>query len=167
LKAVQEIAKTRLVNLRYQFRDRPHTTRTCMKGILKYMNEGHELLQALISGKQSFAKRAKHSRRFQAIWMRKQTEEIERIRNGFSGSSGSGSQPGGDLFAALQNLAYAEHRFGRVRQQRLLWQWVPAATVCTASLLPGEQQVIRRVARLARGGSLHLKFAFDSCSRAT
>ena len=110
LNAVQEIAKTRLVNLRYQFRDRPHTTRTCMKGILKYMNEGHELLQALISGKQSFAKRAKHSRRFQGIWMRKQTEEIERIRNG-SGSSESGSQPGGDLFAALQNLAYAEHRF--------------------------------------------------------
>ena len=164
LNAVQEIAKTRLVNLRYQFRDRPHTTRTCMKGILKYMNEGHELLQALISGKQSFAKRAKHSRRFQAIWMRKQIKEIERIRNGFSGS---GSQPGGDLFSALQNLAYAEHKFGRVRRQRLLWQWVPAASVCIASLLPGEQQVIRCVARLARVGNLHLKVAFDSCSRAT
>jgi hypothetical protein len=82
-----------------------------MKGILKYMNEGHELLQALISGKQSFAKRAQHSRRFQAIWIRKQTEEIAWIRNGFSGSSGSGSQPGGDLLAALRNLAYAEHRF--------------------------------------------------------
>lgn len=119
LNSVQEVQKRHLKNLRYQFRDRPHTTRTCQKGILKYMNEGQELMSALISGKQSFAKRCKHSRRFQQIWLRKQAEAIGAARRrsgssgsqpGISGSSGSpDSEP--DLFVALANLAHAEHRF--------------------------------------------------------
>ena len=106
LKAVQEVRRLHLTNLRYQFRDRPHTTRTCQKGVLKYMNEGQALMSALISGKGSFAKRAKHSRRFQQIWLRKQLEAMAAARR--SGSR-PGSQP--DLFVALANLAHAEHRF--------------------------------------------------------
>ena len=104
LNSIQEVQKRHLKNIRYQFRDRPHTTRTCQKGVLKYMNEGRELMSALISGKRSFAKRAKHSRRFQQIWLRKQMEALAAARR-----RGGGSQP--DLFVALQNLSHAEHRF--------------------------------------------------------
>ena len=105
LLAVQEVKKRYLSHLRYQFRDRPHTTRTCQKGILKCMNEGKELVIALISGKNSFAKRARYSRRFQKIWLRKQLEAIAEAKR----RGGDGSQP--DLFVALKNLAHAEHRF--------------------------------------------------------
>ena len=109
LNSVQEVQKLYLNNLRYQLRDRPQTTCTCQKGILKYMNEGQELMSALISGKKSFAKRCKHSRRFQQIWLRKQAEAIAAARRR---SGSSGSQPADpDLFAALANLAHAEHRF--------------------------------------------------------
>ena len=109
LNSVQEVQKRYLKNLRYQFRDRPHTTRTCQKGVLKYMNEGRQLMSALISGEKSFAKRCKHSRRFQQIWLRKQAEAIAAARRR---SGSSGSQPADpDLFAALANLAHAEHRF--------------------------------------------------------
>ena len=55
MKAIQLLRERHLPNLRFQFRDRPHTTRTCMKGILKYMAEGTPLLEALVSGKESFA----------------------------------------------------------------------------------------------------------------
>ena len=61
MKAVQLLRERFLPNLRYPFRDRPHTTRTVMKGVLKYMAEGKILLETLITGKKSFAKRATHS----------------------------------------------------------------------------------------------------------
>jgi hypothetical protein len=68
------------------------------------MHEGCELLTALIDGTNSFAKRAKRSRRFQEIWVRKQVEELAKRRSGNSGSQQDG-------FVALQNLAYTESRF--------------------------------------------------------
>lgn len=61
IKAIQLLRERFLPHLRYQFRDRPHTTRTVVKGVLKYMAEGKILLEALITGKKSFAKRATHS----------------------------------------------------------------------------------------------------------
>ena len=112
VKSIQMLKdKNRLPNLRYQFRDRPHTTRTVMKGILKYMGGSQELVQHLITGKNSFCKRAKYSRRFQAIWTRKQIAELARQKT--AGSQPAGSQPeiGGDLFVALQHLGYTEYRF--------------------------------------------------------
>ncbi len=46
LAGIQELKCTgRLPKLRYQFRDRPHTTRTCMKGTLKCLQEGEEHLE--------------------------------------------------------------------------------------------------------------------------
>lgn len=116
LQAVQLVKQRDLTALRYQFRDRPHTSRTCMKGILKYMHAGQELLTALISGKGSFAKRATHSRRFQEIWTRKQVDALAEARGSrcsAAPASGSGSKPAAqpDMFRALRNLAHAEHRF--------------------------------------------------------
>ena len=112
LKSVQLLRDERLPNLRYQFRDRPHTTRTIMKGVLKYMGGSEELVRNLISGKGSFCKRAKYSRRFRAIWTRKQVAELARKRALGSQPASSGSQPASDdLFCALEHLGYTEYRF--------------------------------------------------------
>ena len=77
--AIQGVQKLKndgfLPNLRYQFRDRPHTTRTITKNVLHHMQGSKDLVAALITGKASFCKRAKHSRRFQRIWIRKQQEK--------------------------------------------------------------------------------------------
>ena len=95
--AIQGIQKlrlsARLPKLRYQFRDRPHTTRTCVKNTLSYMEEGQILLEALVSGKESFCKRVKFSRRFQQLWKKHQKADL------------------GDFLAVLENLAYKECRF--------------------------------------------------------
>ena len=55
-------------NLRYQFRDKPHTTRTCIRLAYNLCPESADLRHRLISGEKSFARRAKRSRRFQQIW---------------------------------------------------------------------------------------------------
>lgn len=83
----------RLPRLRYQFRDRPHTTRSCVKNVLSYLAEGKDLLEAFVTGPHSFAKRARFSRRFQAIWKRRQLEDPEQLMN------------------VLQDLSYKECRF--------------------------------------------------------
>ena len=65
--AVQGIQSSRLSarlpKLRYQFRDRPHTSRSCIKNVLSYMEEGKVLMEALVSGKDSFCKQVRHRRR--------------------------------------------------------------------------------------------------------
>ena len=95
--AIQGIQKlrlsARLPKLRYQFRDRPHTTRTCVKNVLSYMAEGRELLEALVSGKESFCKRVKYSRRFQQLWKRLQRDDLD------------------EFMGVCENLAYKECRF--------------------------------------------------------
>jgi hypothetical protein len=85
----------RLPNLRYQFRDRPHTTRTCVKNTLSYMGEGRELLDALVSGQNSFCKRVKFSRRFQQLW--KASQQADAASSQF--------------VQVLENLSYKECRF--------------------------------------------------------
>lgn len=82
-----------LPNLRYQFRDRPHTTRTVTKMTLGLCPESEALRKALITGKNSFARRAKNSARFREIWIRKQREEPDRF------------------WEVLRDLSYAEQRF--------------------------------------------------------
>ena len=111
IKSVQLLRERHLPNLRYQFRDRPHTTRTCVKGVLKYMAEGRALLEALITNKGSFAKKARYSRRFQQIWVRKQVQALAVAQA--SGAQASGALPGteDDLLVALRDLCYAEQRF--------------------------------------------------------
>ena len=112
LNSIQLLRDERLPNLRYQFRDRPHTTRTRMKGVLKYMGGSEELVRILISGKGSFCKRAKYSRRFRSIWKSKQVAELARKRALGSQPASSGSQPASDdLFCALEHLSYSEYRF--------------------------------------------------------
>ena len=101
--AIQGIQKLRtsgrLPKLRYQFRDRPHTTRTCVKNTLSYMEEGQELLDALVSGQNSFCKRVKYSRRFQQLWKRRQQADA------------AGSQNIEEFVQVLENLSYKECRF--------------------------------------------------------
>ena len=101
--AIQGIQKLRtsgrLPNLRYQFRDRPHTTRTCVKNTLSYMEEGQELLEALVSGQNSFCKRVKFSRRFQQLWKKHQRADAV-------------ASPDVEEFVqVLENLSYKECRF--------------------------------------------------------
>ena len=104
--AIQGVQKlrhpSRLPNLRYQFRDRPHTTRSCVKNVLRYMAEGKDLLEALVSGKESFCKMVRFKRRFQALWKRRQAEDLDEFMN------------------ILQNLAYKECHFDH-RQGSLLY----------------------------------------------
>ena len=101
--AIQGIQKLRtsgrLPNLRYQFRDRPHTTRTCVKNTLSYMGEGQELLDALVSGQHSFCKRVKYSRRFQQLWKKRQQADA------------ASSQHVEEFVQVLENLSYKECRF--------------------------------------------------------
>ena len=80
-------------NLRYQFRDRPHTTRTCIKLAYALCPESEDLRKRLITGEKSFARRAKNSRRFQQLWRQKQLDEPDAIWN------------------VLTDLGYAEQRF--------------------------------------------------------
>ena len=84
-----------LPNLRYQFRDRPHTTRTCCRVALDMCPESSEMRELLITGKQSFAKRAAHSLRFQEIWRRQQRLHPQDA----------------EFKAVLRNLGYAKQRF--------------------------------------------------------
>ena len=101
--AIQGLQKLRtsgrLPNLRYQFRDRPHTTRTCVKNTMSYMEEGQALLDALVSGQNSFCKRVKYSRRFQQLWKKRQQADR------------ASSQHVDDFVQALENLSYKECRF--------------------------------------------------------
>ena len=78
--------------LRYQFRDRPHTTRTCVKMAFEMCPE-YEMRDRLITGKKSFARRVKHSRRFREIWIRKQKEDVDA------------------LWGVCQDVGYAEQRY--------------------------------------------------------
>jgi hypothetical protein len=79
--------------LRYQFRDRPHTTRTCVKVAFELCPESAEMRRRLITGPASFARRAKNSRRFREIWLRKQREDPNLFWN------------------VCQDLGYAEQRY--------------------------------------------------------
>ena len=92
MKGVRMMASD-LPALRYQFRDRPHTTRTCMKMALEKCPESREMRERLITGKKSFARRVKHSRRFREIWIRKQKQDVDALWN------------------VTQDLGYAEQRY--------------------------------------------------------
>ena len=65
----------KLPNLRYQWQDRPHTTRSIIRMTFKMCPESEKLLEMLITGPRSFAKCACHSHRFQQIWLQKQQED--------------------------------------------------------------------------------------------
>ena len=94
LLSVRQMAEQGIMpNLRYQFRDRPHTTRTCIKLAYSLCSESEDLRERLITGPQSFARRAKNSRRFQQLWKQKQLDEPDAMWN------------------VLADLGYAEQRF--------------------------------------------------------
>lgn len=93
LLGIRQMAGDQMPNLRYQFRDRPHTTRTCVKLVYSLCPESARLRERLITGEKSFARRAKHSRRFQQIWKQKQLDEPDAVWN------------------VLSDLGYAEQRF--------------------------------------------------------
>ncbi len=83
----------KLPNLRYQWRDRPHTTRSIIRMTFRMCPESEKLLEMLITGPRSFAKRACHSHRFRQIWLRKQQEDPAAF------------------FSVLTDLSYAEKNF--------------------------------------------------------
>ena len=94
IQGVQQLRlSARLPNLRYQFRDRPHTSRSCVKNVLSYMEEGKDLLEALVTGKDSFCKQVRYRRRFQQIWKKRQRMDLDELVN------------------ILENLAYKECDF--------------------------------------------------------
>ena len=93
LKAVCLMSVGTCPNLRYQFRDRPHTTRTVQKMVFDLCPESEEVRSRLITGPKSFARRVKASMRFREIWLRKQKEEPDA------------------LWAVCQDLGYAEQRY--------------------------------------------------------
>ena len=103
-------------NLRYQFRDKPHTTRTCIKLAYNLCPESEDLRTRLITGEKSFARRAKRSRRFQQLWKQKQLDEPDALWN------------------VLTDLGHAEQRFdSRSRPMaRFLLKLGPALEVLQA-----------------------------------
>ncbi len=94
LEGIQKLRQEGLLrNLRYQFRDRPHTTRSIIRCTFAMCQESEALLESLIYGERSFAKRARYSRRFSEIWVRKQRESPT------------------DFYNILASLSYAEQRY--------------------------------------------------------
>ena len=94
LLSIRQMAEEGIMpNLRYQFRDKPHTTRTCIKLAYNLCPESADLRHRLISGEKSFARRAKRSRRFQQLWKQKQLDEPDALWN------------------VLTDLGHAEQRF--------------------------------------------------------
>ena len=68
LLSVRQMADENIMpNLRYQFRDKAHTTRMCIKLAYNLCPESEELRTPLITREKSFACRAKRSRRFQQL----------------------------------------------------------------------------------------------------
>ena len=68
---VQRLKTTgELPHFRYQWKDRPHTTRTIQKSVLRNMLHDSALDSLFVTGDQSFCKKVKYSRRFRAIWTR-------------------------------------------------------------------------------------------------
>ena len=117
LLSVRQMAEQGIMpNLRYQFRDRPHTTRTCIKLAYSLCSESEDLRERLITGPQSFARRAKNSRRFQQLWKQKQLDEPDAMWN------------------VLADLGYAEQRFdSRIKPMaRFLLKLGPALEVLQA-----------------------------------
>ena len=83
VQAVQKLRSTnKLPNLRYFFRDTCHTIGCTAKMITKYLkHDDTALLEILVTGKGSFAKRVQYSRAFQARWVAKQKADIGALLN--------------------------------------------------------------------------------------
>ena len=82
--------------LRYFFRDRPHTSQSIHKAVIRSLRpENKVLLQLLISDEGSFAKRVRYSRPFRKIWKEEAGTEDDLEA----------------LYTACDHLAYAEQRF--------------------------------------------------------
>jgi hypothetical protein len=122
-----------LPSLRYQFRDRPHTTRTCVKMAFTLCPESQDLRERLITGPNSFARRARASRRFREIWMRKQRED-------------------GSLFWNIsQDLGYAEQRYdSRSRPMSSFCERLGPALQVLSEMARDELPAHRRDARWAK-----------------
>ncbi len=96
LDAVQKIKiEKKLPRLRYQFRDVPHTVRTCVKGTVKHCILGNEVVEVLISGPGSFCKRIKYCPAMKAAWVAVQLEDAVTE----------------DMFTIFVEIGYGEHRF--------------------------------------------------------
>ena len=99
LDGIQELKKSgALPALRYQFRDMPHTVRTCVKGTVKHCILGNDVYDALISGQGSFCKRIRYCPAMKDAWAKVQVVEAEKDTTY-------------DLYAVWVNLGYAEPRF--------------------------------------------------------
>ena len=61
-----------LPNFRYQWKDRPHTSRTIQKSVFRNMLDNSTLNALFVTGEESFCKKVKYSRRFRSIWIRQQ-----------------------------------------------------------------------------------------------
>ena len=83
VQAVQKLWSTnKLPDLRYFFRDTCHTIGCTAKMITKYLkHDDTALLEILVTGKGSFAKRVQYSRAFQARWVAKQKADIGALLN--------------------------------------------------------------------------------------
>ena len=94
VQGVQQLKrKGPLVNLRYQFRDRAHGVRTVTKGALKYAAAGAELMELLVSARNSFCKRCRYVPRFKRLWVLIQMTSVD------------------ELFEICRNLSHSEVRF--------------------------------------------------------
>ena len=94
LQGIYKLAKDGILpRLRYQFRDRPHTTASVVKCTFRMAAASEKMRKLLITGKRSFARRARNSFRFQSIWVRKQKESLD------------------DIYNIVGNLSYAEQRY--------------------------------------------------------
>lgn len=82
-----------LPKLRYYFRDRAHTSQTVHKNTIKLLKpRDRELLELMIEGEHSFAKRVRYSRLFRMKWQ-STADELD------------------ELYIACCHLAYAEPRY--------------------------------------------------------
>ena len=94
IQAIQQIVEQKRLPLRYQWRDIVHTSRGSYQACIRWLKPNDtELIDVLIAGPASFAKRVQYSRAFCKKWTETQKEDINRV------------------YEICHNLSYAEVRY--------------------------------------------------------
>ena len=94
VQAIQAIASDKRLPLRYQWRDLVHTSRGSYQSCIKWLRPSDtELIDVLIAGPASFAKRVQYSRAFAKKWVETQKSDVQAI------------------YQVCENLSYSEVRY--------------------------------------------------------
>ena len=80
IQSIMKLQRTKIPSMRYFFRDRCHVSNCTHKAVMRFQqHQDVELLQLLVEGPQSFAKRVQYSRQFSTLWRQTQSGCVEDV----------------------------------------------------------------------------------------